>query len=141
MSSFDAVPRLLQAILRHLFAYGELLREETAEAVHRARRRFFGIAVAYTAAVMAIAMGCLWVIAATWDGPNRLTAVGGLCIGFVLIAVIGVAYAVGARAGDGTFQQLRAEWSADMQELARLDPTLAGQAPATAMGASGAARE
>lgn len=136
LSGLDAVPRLLQVILRHLFVYGELLREETIEAIQGARRRIFSIAVAFTAGVMAVAMACVWVIAATWDGPNRLTAVGGLCIGFVLIAIIGAAYAAGARARAGSFQQLRSEWHADMQEIARLDPSLMGKPSASAMEAS-----
>lgn len=138
LAALESLPRLLQAILRHVFAYGELLCEESIEAVQRARRRVIGIAVAYTAGVMAVALGCLWVIAATWNGPNRLTAVGGLCIGFILIAIIGGAYAIGARGRAGAFAQLRVEWRADMQEIARLDPTLVAQTSTPVMGASSA---
>ena len=133
LSNFEVLPRLLQAILRHLFAYGELLGGETLETVHRARRRALGIAVACMAGLMAVGLGCLWVIAATWDGPNRLTAVGGLCLGFVLIAFLGGAYAAGARARAGAFAELRAQWRADMQQIAALDPTLVGEPPAPGM--------
>jgi len=134
--ALESLPHLVQAILRHLFAYGELLCEETLETMHRARRRVLGIAVAITAGVMAVVLGCLWVIAATWDGPNRLTAVGGLFGGFVLVAILGGAYAVGARARGGPFEQLRFEGRADLREIARLDPTLVGQAAASPAGAA-----
>ena len=129
MSNIEVLPRLLQASLRHLFAYGELLCDETQEAVQYARRRAVGIAFAFTAGVMAVVLGCLWVIAATWNGPNRLTAVGSLCGAFALIALLSGVYAAGARLRGGPFRQLRMEWRADMQQLATLDPTLVGQPP------------
>jgi hypothetical protein len=128
LSVLEALPRLALAVLEHLIAYGELLYEEGVEAAQRLRRSLVGFAVAAVAAFIALELACLWVIAATWNGPNRLTAVGSLCIGFALIAVIGTAYASGARtsAEHRPFERVREEWRADMEELAALDPRLSG---------------
>ena len=46
LSTLELLPRLLHAVARHLFAYGELLCEEAVEAVRRARRRMVGALVA-----------------------------------------------------------------------------------------------
>ena len=105
------------------------------------RALFQKTSCAAIAGMMALGLGCLWIIAATWDGPNRLWAVGGLCIGFLLIAISGGAYAVGGRSRGKPFEQLRAEWRADLQEIARLDPTLVGEPGAAMMGTQGAGRE
>src|SRR5579862_1574729 len=68
----EALQRLAPAVLRHLIAYGELLCEETGDALRQSRRRALGLAVTVAAGVMALALACLWAIAASWDGPNRL---------------------------------------------------------------------
>ena len=132
----EALPRLALAILQHLIAYGELLYEEGVEAGRRLRRSFIGLALAAAAGFIALELGCLWIIAATWDGPNRLTAVGALCIGFVVIAGICSAYASGARGAGGAkpFQRVRDEWRADMQELTAFEPTLTGSGEVSGTG-------
>ena len=135
LSALELLPRLSQALLRHLFAYGELAYEEGVLAAQRVRRRLVGLVIACIAGMLALLMGCVWVLAATWDGPNRMLAVGALCIGFLLIAIIGIAYALGGPRRP-PFQQLRTEWHRDLQEIGRLDPTLVGDAPSPMMGGS-----
>ncbi len=127
LSTLELLPRMLQALLRHLFAYGELAYEEGVIAARRVRRRMIGGVVACMAGMLAVLMGCVWVIAATWDGPNRQLAVGALCIGFLLIAAIGALYAFGGGSAGVPFEHLRAEWRRDLQEITRLEPTLVGQ--------------
>jgi hypothetical protein len=136
LSILEALPRLALAVLEHLIAYGELLYEESLEAARRVRRSMLGFAIAAAAGFIAVELGCLWVIAATWNGPNRLTAVGGLCIGFVVIAVIGSAYA-GAQGSGRPFQRVREEWRADMEELAALNPSLHASDQSSPIGAEG----
>jgi hypothetical protein len=132
----EALPRLAVAVLQHLIAYGDLLYEEGIEAGRRLRRGAIGLALAAAAGFIALELACLWIIAATWNGPNRLTAVGALCIGFAVIAVICSAYAGGAQAPGGvkSFQRVRDEWRADMQELAALDSRLTGSSEASGTG-------
>lgn len=139
MLALELIPRLTQAFLRHVFAYGELLCEESTAAWRLGRRRALGWGVTCIGGLMALVLGCLWVIAATWNGPSRLVAVGSLCIGFGLVAVVGALYAGGGRASGAPrpFERLREEWRADMREIGRLDPTLTGQSPAPISGISG----
>ncbi|MGH8144393.1 MAG: hypothetical protein ACREU2_18005 [Steroidobacteraceae bacterium] len=141
MSAIEVVPRLLQALLRHLFAYGHLLHQEIIEALRLGRRRLVGAAVALLAGMLALMLGCLWVIAATWDGPNRLTAVGALCVGFALIAIIGGLYAGGGAGAARPFERLRAEWRADLDEIARLEPSLLEEPQMRAEGGQHAAHD
>jgi len=140
LSALELLPRLLQTLLRHVFAYGELAYEEGVIAARRLRRRLLGAAIACMAGMLALMMGCVWVIAATWDGPNRMLAVGALCIGFLLVAIIGIAYAAGGGAR-APFEALRAEWHADLPEIARLDPAVVGQPPGPIMGGTGGGHE
>ncbi|MGA2023706.1 MAG: hypothetical protein ABSH23_02980 [Steroidobacteraceae bacterium] len=130
----EALSRLAPALLRHLFAYGELLREETRDAWRTVRRQAVGLAVAAAGGCMALLMGCVWVIGATWDGPNRLKALAALCLGFVLVALIGLWYAISALpAGQPRpFQRLRAELLADREELEAFESSSRRQADAPA---------
>ena len=120
----EALQRLAPAVLRHLIAYGELLCDEAGDALRQSRRRALGLAVTVAAGVMALALACLWAIAASWDGPDRLLVVGSLCGAFVLIAVAGAAYARGAVLRSTPFERLRREWKSDLHELAELYPSL-----------------
>jgi hypothetical protein len=128
----EALQRLAPAVLRHLIAYGELLCEETGDALRQSRRRALGLAVTAAAGVMALALACVWAIAASWDGPNRLFVVGTLCVSFIIVALIGAGYARGAIASrrPAPFDRLRAEWRADLRELAELYPSLGLVPPA-----------
>jgi hypothetical protein len=119
----EALQRLAPAVLRHLLAYSELLCEEAGDALRQSRRRALGLAVTVTAGVMALALACVWAIAASWDGPNRLLVVGVLCLSFVIVALAGAAYARGGTVPGraAPFERLKAEWRADLRELAQLD--------------------
>jgi uncharacterized membrane protein YqjE len=123
----EALRRLLPLIARHLLAHAELLCLETGEALREVRRRTIGLALAVAAAAMAVLFGCVWIIAATWDTANRLLAVGALCIGFLLLAVVSALFANRARAPGQPrpFERSRAEWRDDLQQLLALYPSLA----------------
>ena len=128
--------RLIPALFRHFVAYGDLLSDETADAVRALRRQALGLAVVATAGVVAALMGCVWVIALTWDGPHRVQAIAALCIGFIVIAFAGALYAVGLSArGPLPFERLGAEWREDLRQLAALYPSLADIEPTVASAA------
>jgi hypothetical protein len=137
LTVLEVLQRLAPAVLRHLIAYGELLCEEAGDALRQSRRRALGLLVTVAAGVMALSLACVWAIAASWDGPHRLAVVAALCFSFVIVALVGVAYARGAAPAAGRaapFERLRTQWHADMRELAQLDPSLGilPQAPASA---------
>jgi hypothetical protein len=128
----DVLFRLIPALMEHFVAYGDLLSAEAGDAVRQLRRQLLGLALLVGAGAVSALMGCVWLIAATWDGPHRLQTIGGLCIGFALIALAGVWYARSATSrGPQPFQRLGEEWRADLHTLAALYPSLAGleQAP------------
>jgi hypothetical protein len=131
----EALSRLAPALLRHLFAYGELVRDEAGDALRLWRRQALGCALAVGAGLITLLMACVWVIAATWDGPYRLRAIGALGGGFAVIAAIGAWYAsTGLRPGQPRpFERLRSEWNADLEQLSSLErPARADEAAYTA---------
>lgn len=124
----ELLSRLVPALLRHLLAYSDLLIAETAAAGRQWRRQLLGMAIVLASGGVAALMGCALVIAATWDGPYRLQAIGGLFGGFTLIALSGAWYARHGRI-PGTprpFERIEAEWREDLRQLASLYPSLGG---------------
>ena len=139
LSVLEALPRLALAVLRHLVGYGELIFEEGGEVARRLRRSAIGFALAAVAAFIALELACLWIIAATWNGPNRLTAVGALCVGFASLAIISTVYASSAQRAGGRqpFARVREEWRTDLEELAALEAGVRSSANGSGMGAHG----
>jgi uncharacterized membrane protein YqjE len=123
---FEALLRLIPALLRHIVAYGDLFVEESSAAARSVRRQLLGVAVLLTAGGVAALMACVWVIAATWEGPHRMQAIGALCIGFAVVALIGAWYAKrGVLPGQPRpFERLHAEWRQDLTQLATVYPSL-----------------
>lgn len=124
----EVLSRLIPALVRHILAYGELLSAEAADAARDLRRRLLALLIVLSSGAVALLMGCTWVIAATWDSPHRLQAVGGLCVGFTAIAMGSLWYANAAarRARPRPFERLGAEWNEDLRQLVALYPSLAG---------------
>jgi uncharacterized membrane protein YqjE len=118
-------------MVRHVVAYGDLLCEETEDALRVWRRRALGLALGAIAGGLALLLGCVAVIAATWDGPHRLSAIIALCASFVVIALLGFWYASADHSPGQPrpFERLRAEWDADRLELIALHPSLAEVEP------------
>ena len=132
----ELLSRLVPALLRHAIAYSDLLIDETAAAGRQWRRQLLGIAILLAAGGVAALMVCAWVIAATWDGPHRLLAIGGLFGGFTAIALGGAWYAThgGIPGTPRPFERIEAEWREDLRQLAILYPSLGGiERPGVAM--------
>jgi len=124
----EALQRLAPALLRHLLAYGDLLCEETGDALRQWRRRAMGLLVAVLAGAMALALGCVWAIAAVWDSPYRMDVIGALCISFLLIAIgAGLYVRTEPPSNQRLFGRLRTEWHEDRQMLAALDQKVLSQ--------------
>jgi hypothetical protein len=123
----DLLSRLVPALLRHIIAYSDLLIYETEAAARQWRRQLLGIAILLAAGGVAALMFCVWVIAATWDGPHRLQAIGGLFGGFTVIALCGAWYATRGwtQQTPRPFERIAAEWREDMRQLVSLYPSLA----------------
>jgi uncharacterized membrane protein YqjE len=127
----ELLSRLVPALLRHVIAYSDLLIDETAAAGRQWRRQLLGIAILLAAGGVAALMVCAFVIGATWDGPHRLQAIGGLFAGFTVLALGGAWYANHGwtEQTPRPFERIAAEWREDMRQLVLLYPSLAGIEP------------
>jgi uncharacterized membrane protein YqjE len=107
--------------VRHAGAYTELIRSDLDAASTALRRRAIAASVMAGASVFAVAIGCVWVIAAAWDTAARHWAIGGLLGLFLVIAAAALwkFRALGA-AAPGVLPQTAREWSKDRQMLEEL---------------------
>ena len=73
------------------------------------------------AILLAVSLACLWIIAATWDTPQRTWAIGGLLVLFVVIALAAFWRLRVLDAGaPGLLSQTSREWEKDRRLLERL---------------------
>jgi hypothetical protein len=91
----------------------------------RARREiaadFLASAIAAISSLFAIFMGCLAVVAYTWDTPHRVSAIVWMAGGFAGIAIVATAYRANAvRAKLPLFSFVRRQWQEDRVLLERL---------------------
>jgi uncharacterized membrane protein YqjE len=116
-----SLPKAAPALLRHLAAYVDLASLDLAKTQREIAGQLVAAAIFGVCAGFAILMGCLLVVASTWDTPYRVTAIAWMAGGFLLIAVIAAVYrAKAARAQSELFASVRREWQEDRLLLERL---------------------
>jgi uncharacterized membrane protein YqjE len=121
MRLFWLLPKAAPALLRHIAAYVELAGLDLA----RAQREFASQLVASLFMVIglffALLMGCLLVIAFTWDTHYRIAAIAWLGGGFLIVAV-GCAFYRSSLARSKTpfLASVHHEWQEDRVILERL---------------------
>lgn len=115
------LPKAAPALLRHIGAYFELL----ASDLEQARRDFGAMVIASVVAgaclFFALLMGCVVIIALTWDTPYRVAAVA--CTGgaFLIGGVIAMIYRSKALKEQPPFlATVKREWREDMVVLERI---------------------
>jgi hypothetical protein len=69
------LPKAAPALLRHLAAYVDLASLDLARSQREIASELMASAVVVICALFAVLMGCLAVVAYTWDTPYRLTAI------------------------------------------------------------------
>ncbi|HEV7611317.1 MAG TPA: hypothetical protein VGO37_05530 [Steroidobacteraceae bacterium] len=115
------IPKAAPALLRHLVAYVDLV---SLDLVRAQREMAAGIAMSAVVAVcgvFAVLMGCLAVVAYTWDTPYRVAAIGWMGGGFLVAAIAAAVYRANTlRARAQLFGELRREWQADRVLLEHL---------------------
>ena len=115
------LPKAAPALFKHVAAYFEFV----ALDLEQARRDFSAILIVSLIAgaciFFAVLMGCVCVVALTWDTPYRVTAVA--CTGavFLLAAVIALIYRSKAlKEQPPLLGTVKREWQEDVQVLERI---------------------
>jgi uncharacterized membrane protein YqjE len=115
------LPKAAPAVLRHIAAYFEL----AAYDLEQARRGFTAILIASVVAgacvFFAVLMGCVVIVALTWDTPYRVAAVACSSGVFLIGAVIALIYRSRAMKEQPPFlATLKREWREDAVVLDRI---------------------
>ena len=72
--------------LRHAGAYVDLILSDLDVTARAVRRRAIAASIMWSALLLAVALACVWIIAAAWDTDGRLWAIGGLLAFFLAVA-------------------------------------------------------
>ena len=108
------LPKAAPALLRHLVAYIDLAGLDLARAQRELAAELVASAVAAVCALFAVLMGCLAVIAYTWDTPYRVAAIAWMGGGFLAAAVAGLVYRARIiRSKSPIIGAVRQQWQAD----------------------------
>jgi len=116
-----SLPKAAPALLRHVAAYVELASLDLARAQKEITTELLALAVAAICGLFAVFMGCLVVVAYTWNTPYRVAAIAWMGGGFVVVAIAAAAYrANAARAKSQLLASVRQEWQQDRVLLERI---------------------
>jgi uncharacterized membrane protein YqjE len=109
------------ALLRHLVAYADLASLDLARARREITAEFLASAIAAICGLFAVFMGCLVVVAYTWDTPHRVSALAWMGGGFLGVAIAAAAYRANAvRAKSQFLASVRRQWQEDRVLLERV---------------------
>ena len=121
MSLLWTLPKAAPALLRHLVAYVDLASLDLARAQREISSEFLASAIVAVCGLFAIFLGCLAVVAYTWDTPHRVTAIAWMGGGFLVVAIVAAAYlSNAARAKSPLLASVRREWQEDRVLLERI---------------------
>lgn len=116
-----SLPKAAPVLLRHLVAYADLASLDLAKAREEIAAEFVASAIAAICGLFAVFMGCLVVVAYTWDTPHRVSAIAWMGGGFLAVAIAAAAYrANAARAKSQFLASVRRQWQEDRVLLERL---------------------
>jgi uncharacterized membrane protein YqjE len=108
------LPKAAPALLRHLVAYVDLAGMELAKAQREISSEFLATAIVAVCGLFAVFMGCLAVVAYTWDTPYRVTAIACMAGVFLAAAIAGAIYRYYiVRSRSEFLASVRREWHQD----------------------------
>lgn len=115
------LPRAAPALLRHFVAYADLASLDLARTCREITAEFLASAILAVCSLFAVLMGCLAVVALTWDTPYRVTAIAWMGGGFVVLAIGAAVYRASVvRARSPFLDSVRQEWQEDRVLLERI---------------------
>jgi uncharacterized membrane protein YqjE len=116
-----SLPKAAPALLRHIAAYVDLASLDLARSQREIAAELLASAIVGICAMFAVLMGCLAVVAYTWDTSHRMSAIAWLGGGFLLVAVVAAVYrSKAARTRSQFLAAVRREWREDRVLLERI---------------------
>ena len=116
-----SLPKAAPALLRHVAAYVDLASLDLARSQREITTELVAGAVVAICALFAVFMGCLIVVAYTWDTPYRVAAIAWMGGAFVVASVAAAMYRANAvRAKSQFLGSVRQEWQQDRVLLERI---------------------
>ena len=109
------------ALLRHIAAYVELVACDLERTQREIAAKIVAFVVVGVSFIFLLLLGCLAVVAATWDTPHRLSAIAWMAGGFVAVAIIALIYLANVLRDRVPFlASARHEWQSDRVILERI---------------------
>jgi len=109
-----SLPKAAPAILRHLFAYAELVAEDLEQTHRTFKTRLFASLIVLASVFFLILSAFVAVLALTWDTPHRVAAIGWMGFGFLVAAVAAALYRARVVGSQAPFLgTVRREWAED----------------------------
>jgi uncharacterized membrane protein YqjE len=118
---FWLLPKAAPALLRHIAAYVDLAGMDLAATCRGIAAEAVASAILGICALFTLLMGCLAVVALTWDTPYRVAAIAWMGGGFLLLAIVAAVYRSRViRAKSPFLASVRREWQEDRVILERI---------------------
>jgi uncharacterized membrane protein YqjE len=116
-----SLPKAAPALLRHIAAYIDLASLDLARAYRETAAELVAVAIMAIGGLFAVFMGCLAVVAYTWDTPYRVSAIAWMGGGFLGVAIVAAVYRARiVRAKSPFLDSVRREWQEDRVLLERI---------------------
>jgi uncharacterized membrane protein YqjE len=112
------LPKAAPALLRHLGAYLELLALDLEQSKRDLTMNILASVVAGVCVFFALLMGCVVIVALTWDTPYRVPAVAWTGGAFLAVAVLALIYRSKVMKDQQAFlTSVKREWQEDVVVL------------------------
>ena len=126
------LPKAAPALLRHIGAYVELLALDLEQSRRDLTVNILAAVVAGVCVFFAVLMGCVVIVALTWDTPYRVPAVAWTGGAFLVAAVLALIYRSKVLKDQPPFlASVKREWQEDVVVLANIlaEPEQPGAQP------------
>jgi uncharacterized membrane protein YqjE len=112
------LPKAAPALLRHIGAYVELVAFDLEQSRRDLTASVLVLMVAGVCVFFAVLMGCVVIVALTWDTPYRVAAVAWTGGAFLTVAVLALIYQAKAMKEQKPFlDSVKREWQEDVVVL------------------------
>jgi uncharacterized membrane protein YqjE len=112
------LPKAAPALLRHIGAYVELVALELEQSRRDLTVNMLAAVVAGVCVFFAVLMGCVVIVALTWDTPYRVPAVAWTGGAFLAVAVLALIYRSKVMKDQQPFlDSVKREWQEDVVVL------------------------